>query len=90
MSKFTIEQRNKIYKEALNMFEAGNFHFLCPAIDYAAYRSGFNKPFQDVKTLIDFPEFESFEPEDKYIWWEAYDRTSRIACLKKCIEITNK
>ena len=93
MIQLTKDQRNKVYKLALHIYTNEECElYICFCIDIAfqrLYRKLWNKFYVQTHMI----EFIQLKPEGKgmfYPWWPEEDRQSRIDCLNKCIELTNK
>jgi len=96
MEKLTKEQRNQVYRMALNSLDVyqkkGNNFYMCNAIERAI-----DENFYENSNAMDLPEFASKKPEGEglYVWFDQieptleYDYESRRRVLTQCIEETN-
>jgi len=92
MIRLTKEQRNEVYKYALMRIETGQSNFLCPAINMALFYSKFYDIKNDeiIEVMLEFGSFKPKNISNYHKWWPIDDKQSRIDCLNKCIELTNK
>lgn len=87
---FTKEERNAIYRKALESIESENQYFICVAIGEAAVQIHGHADFSEV---YDFPEFAKHMPINKgkhEAWFGLADegRPKRIEVLEQCIRET--
>lgn len=95
--QFTRQERNKVYKKALENFAIEINGEEEPRISLCGYIKramiDLDLPYiSEVEPILDaFPEFEAYMPENlsPYIFWWADDKIAiRIEVLKDCIEQT--
>lgn len=92
--KLTKEQRNLVYRKALELYakEAKAFHEcgirpfgLCTVIRNALVELG-----HDGIYAFELPEFKTKDTHSlSMYWWDIYDTESRMRCLLSCIHETN-
>lgn len=79
-SPYTKEERNKIYKEALELIKNSTIAGLCLAVSYSYPRDINNLPELLIsKPLVDW---------DFGYWWKPYEKEPRIKALEKAIKLT--
>ncbi len=87
MKPLSTEQRNKVYKKSLQLYNKHESLYLCHCIGEAVRRLYPNRWGSFIINTA--TEFMSLKPNGKFVWWPTKDRQSRIDCLNKCIELTN-
>lgn len=94
MEKLTKEQRNQVYRKALEILKSDEKpnQWICPCLDYAGQQLGFWNEYtfdRYYQMNLFLPEFLAFEPKNRagILWFDS--EKERIDCLNRIIEATN-
>lgn len=79
-SPYTKEERNKIYREALELIKNDTIPGLCLAISYSYPRKIYNLPELSISEPFVYWGFA--------YWWKPYEKEPRIKALEKAIKLT--